>query len=242
MDIPWAIAELDQFVDLTALRPTRSVADGIYTTSRGNKGDAAEIVASAQVIEQILDRVVPTWRSSVSDDKNQIVNRWLQHREAAMRARTELERREEVQDKLGDNAPQLNAARLHPWIWDGARSLWQSGHYREAVQAAAIKLNAELQNKLGRRDKSETALFQMAFSADPPKPDSPRLRVMTDDGSQTFKSLHRGVMALAEGCYAALRNPISHESGELSADRGLEQLACFSVLARWVDEASLLTA
>jgi hypothetical protein len=77
----------------------------------------------------------------------------------------------------------------------------------------------------------------------PPIPWSgPRLRVMTDDGSSTFKSLHRGVMALAEGCYAALRNPISHESGELSADHGLEQLACFSVLARWVDDAVLITA
>lgn len=139
------------------------------------------------------------------------MNRWCQHIETAQRVRTLLLRHTEIREKLGDNAPQLDADRMHPWIWDGARSLWQSGHYREAVRAACVKLNAETQNKTGRRDASETALFSQVFSVDPPQPGKPRLRVVPDDGSQTFTSLHRGVRTFAEGCFAAIRNPISHD-------------------------------
>ncbi|MFJ3633826.1 TIGR02391 family protein [Streptomyces sp. NPDC090112] len=47
---------------------------------------------------------------------------------------------------------------MHPWAWEGARPLWQSGHLREAVTAAARKVNAETQNKLGRKDVSATRL------------------------------------------------------------------------------------
>ncbi|MGW2478143.1 TIGR02391 family protein [Streptomyces sp. NPDC001665] len=54
--------------------------------------------------------------------------------------------------------------------------------------------------------------------------------------------MQRGAAAFAEGCYAALRNPNSHEDGlpELPEHQALEQLAAFSVLARWVEKAALL--
>jgi hypothetical protein len=166
-------------------------------------------------------------------------DRWDRHVEAAHRVRALLGREAEIREKLGDAAPQLDANKLHPWIWDGARSLWRSGHYREAVGAAAIKLNAEAQNKIGRTDVAETNLFNQAFSTNTPKPGESRLRLTPDDGSPTFTSLHRGVRCFAEGCYAAIRNPISHRPGELPEDEALEQLAALSVLARWVDTATL---
>lgn len=64
---------------------------------------------------------------------------------------------------------------------------------------------------------------------------------MADDGSDTFRSVHRGVAAFAEGAFAAIRNPNSHEAGlpELPEHEALEQLAVFSALARWVDTAAL---
>ncbi len=208
-----------------------------------NRGGEREIAASAQIIEQILDRVLPRWRTEVPDDRNKRVNRWCQHQEAVHRADAVLLRDAEVRERLGDNAPQLSAAAMHPWVWEGARALWQSGHFREAVTAAAKKVNAETQNRVSRRDASETALFQSVFSKDPPKPGQPRLRLMADDNSDTFKSIHRGAMAFAEGCYAGIRNPNSHEDGlpELPEHEALEQLAAFSVLARWVDGATLST-
>jgi hypothetical protein len=63
---------------------------------------------------------------------------------------------------------------------------------------------------------------------------------MKDDGSDTYKSVQRGAMAFAEGVFAGIRNPLSHEADhELSEQEALEYLAALSVLARWVDGASV---
>ncbi|MGW7295397.1 TIGR02391 family protein [Streptomyces xiamenensis] len=237
MDIPWAQAQLIQFLDLSELRPSTSTR----SFRQGNVHPQEHIVASAYVVEQILERVLPRWRSEVPDRRNQSVNRWMQHREAAQRAMTALQRDAEIRERLGEVAPDLSAATMHPWVWEGARALWQSGHYREAVSAAARKVNAETQNKVGFRGVSETRLFQRVFSLEPAKPDMSRLRLMADDGGDTYRNVHRGAMAFAEGCYAGIRNPNSHEDGlpELPEHEALEQLAAFSVLARWVDSATV---
>ena len=166
--------------------------------------------------------------------------KWSVHYEASIRARESLVRAEEVRQNLGEDAPDLSASELHPWIWSGAKSLWQSGHYREAVEGAIKKLNAETQNKVGRRDVSETNLFKQAFSTDDATPGKARLRRMTPDASDTYKSVQRGAMAFAEGVFAGIRNPLSHEADqELSEQEALEYLAALSVLARWVDESEV---
>lgn len=239
----WADEQLEEFLRLTELyRPPDPPGLVSFTSHLSTRGQHSDVVASAQVVEQVLDRVLPRWREEVPSERNATVNRWYQHREAAQRARAALAREEEVRRNLGDDAPRLSASYLHPWAWEGARALWRSGHYREAVGAAARKINAEAQNKLERRDVSETDLFKQAFSLDRPKPGAPRLRVLPDDGGRTYQSLHRGVMAYAEGCFAAIRNPVAHEEGELPEDEGLEQLAALSVLARWVDRAEVVRA
>lgn len=237
MDVEWALKELRAFVELTTLvnaPPTPGIVfigDDRYPKGRG------DIPAAAQVVEQVLNRVLPDWCTAIPEDDTR---RWQQHRDAAKRAIAQLEREEELRERLGDNAPTLDAARLHPWVWEGARSLWQSRHFGEAVRAASVKLNAETQNKLGVRDLSETALFQMAFSADKAGPSKPRLRIPEDDGGKTALSMRRGIMAFAEGCFAAIRNPTSHDvQEELPEHEALEQLAAFSVLARWVDRAEV---
>ncbi|MFJ7629818.1 TIGR02391 family protein [Streptomyces sp. NPDC097595] len=242
IDIEWARAELADFLQLTELfRPSSPPGTAVITNRLSNRGSQDEIIASAHAVEQILDRVLPDWRTSVDAVGNTRVNRWYQHREAAQRADAALVRDAEIRERLGDDAPQLSAGTMHPWVWDGARALWRSRHLREAVTAAARQVNAETQNKVGRRDLSETKLFQNAFSLSEPKPGEPRLRLMEDDGSDTFRSIHRGAMAFAEGCYAGIRNPNSHEVNlpELPEHEALEQLAAFSVLARWVDKAEV---
>ncbi|MFE7836754.1 TIGR02391 family protein [Streptomyces sp. NPDC057474] len=171
----------------------------------------------AHVVKQVLGRVLPDWRTEISTSGNQRQpaatsgSTWYQHREAAQRADAALQRDAEIRERLGDASPRLSAASLHPWVWSAAQALWRDNHVREAVTAAAKKVNREAQNKVGRRDVTETALFQSAFSKDEPKPGQPRLRLMTDDGSDTFGSLQRGTAAFAEGCYAGIRNPNSHE-------------------------------
>ena len=161
MNHGWAIAELDKFIKMTVMR--NSSGDGFITTSDYTAAPDAEVAQQAQIVEKVLIRVIPDWRTEITGKMAN--NRWARHREAAIRAREELVRAEEVRENLGENAPDLSAADLHPWIWSGAKSLWQSGHYREGVEGAIKKLNAETQNKVGRRDVSETDLFKQAFSS-----------------------------------------------------------------------------
>src|SRR6185437_13906677 len=154
IDAAWARTELTEFLKLTELRRPQTAPNVFDASGRMvNVGSKEDIIAKAQVVEQVLDRVLPRWRTDVSDSVNK-VNRWNKHREAAVRAITVLDRDAEVRERLGDDAPQLSAAVMHPWAWEGARSLWQSGHLRDAVTAAARKVNAETQNKVGRRDVS----------------------------------------------------------------------------------------
>lgn len=243
MNIEWTLRELDDFLSLTELyRPPDPPGITNFTSHRSNRGGDADIIESAEVVERIFARVLPDWRSTVDNSRNRKVNRWVQHRETARRVRVAIVREDEIAEALGDGAPALSASSLHTWVWEGARSLWQSGHFRDAVGAAARKVNAETQNKTGRRDIAETDLFKQAFSLDPPKTGAPRLRVMADDGGKTYKSVHRGLMAYAEGWYAALRNPAAHLEGELEEAQALEQLAALSVLARHVDSAEVVFA
>lgn len=238
MDVEWALSELRDFIELTTLRQPASGGGIVYMGDFASPvGRSSDIIAAAQVVEKILDRVIPRWRTEVPDDGKK---RWARHRQAAIRAVTELERQAEIAERLGDNAPTISAGGLHPWVWEAARSLWQSGHYREAVRVATVKINAETQNKVARRDISETDLFKQAYSDDVPQPGKARLRPAGDDGGKTSKSVRRGVSALAEGCFAAIRNPVSHEAlEELPEQEALEQLAALSVLARFVDGSTV---
>ena len=67
LDIPWAVGELRAFLELTTLvnpAPTPRVVffgDDRYPKGRG------EIPAAAQVVEQILDRVLPSWRATIDE-------------------------------------------------------------------------------------------------------------------------------------------------------------------------------
>jgi hypothetical protein len=235
LDSPWAIEEINLFLRTTDR--VASTASGVigYHVMRGSVLEASE---RAHVVEQILDRVLPGWsRERPGSDRRYA---WL--RDQASRAKVTLQRADELAEKLGDNAPDMDAANLHPWAWENGRSFWSTGHHHQAVMQAAIRVNAETQAKLGRMDVSETDLFNQAFSLDDPKSDSPRLRLMENDGGKTYVSIHKGARAFAEGLYTAIRNPGMHtpppaDGGE--EQLALEQLAAFSLLARWVDQASV---
>jgi Protein of unknown function (Hypoth_ymh) len=227
----WAIEQLQKFI-----------AGAQHVRQPGGYGRHAlpeeQVVAQAQVIEQIFARVIPDWRDQVKDRLHDF-DTWQRYRDVAHRAVAQLEREQEIAENLGETAPDLNAAQMHTWVWDGARSLWASGHFREAVSAAAVKVNAETQNRVNRYDISEVKLFQEVLSPRDPQPEKPRLRLMPDNGSETYKSFQEGAIAFATGCYRAIRNPPAHVPGELPEAEALEQLAAFSVLARWIDAAVL---
>lgn len=143
---------------------------------------------------------------------------------------------------LAPDAPVLPASQFHPWVWNASRTLWETGHHREAVQAAATSVNAHAQAKLGRRDASDDKLMQEAFSQNDPRPGQPRLRCPGDPADQTVQSMQRGALSFAVGCYYAIRNPATHEHQEWAEQTALECLAAFSILARWISDWQLLPA
>ena len=131
---------------------------------------------------------------------------------------------------------------LHPWVWDAAKHLWESGHWGEAVEAAAKVLNVKLQEKIGRPDLSGTDLARRSLSSQPPTAQEPRLRVMDDDESNTYQSAQEGAMHLGEAVFMYWRNVLAHVPGGADRQPSLEALGAISTLARLVDSATVETA
>ncbi|MFF3790853.1 TIGR02391 family protein [Streptomyces sp. NPDC001981] len=237
----WAIAKLKDFLETSSISYEGDPPGAIGFWRWKLDNPAHEVQAAAQIIEQILDRVVPEWRTAPWRKPER--QPYWRERQATTRAIAQLEADQELADNLGSGAPQLDASTMHPWVWGSVQGLWGSGHYRQAVGAAAVAVNAQSQAKLGRKDLSESKLLGEAFSTRAPEVGKPRLRFGANDGSDTWRSRHEGSAAFARGVYAAIRNPIAHEQGdELEENEALEQLAAFSILAKWVDEATVEAA
>lgn len=239
-DGSWERSHLEKFIRMTTPNEPATSSGSISSSGdRPTRADEDDVVRASVLIERILAQVTPTWREEVPHEAS---GGWQQHRHAAIRAVAVMDFDPETRSRLGDAPPSLDPSSLHPWVWDAARQLWSNGHLAEAVGAAARRVNGETQRKTGRRDVSEQELFQQTFSLSAPAMNKPRLRLWADDGSQTYKNVHRGAWTLAEGLFAAVRNPAAHEDGhEITVQEALEQLAAFSLLARWVDRARKIT-
>ncbi|MGB7981550.1 MAG: TIGR02391 family protein [Candidatus Nanopelagicales bacterium] len=232
----WARSQLERYIDMTSL--TEPSPSGDRDSHPSAPRD--DVIRSTVLIEDILGQVTPTWRQDVAEDTT---GRWQQHRDAAMRAVAVLDLDPWTRAKLGEAPAGLATSLLHEWVWEASRRLWANGFFAEAVGAAARRVNAKTQEKLGRRNVAETNLFRQAFSMDPPEAGKLRLRLWEDDDSQTYKNVHRGAMSLAEGLFAAARNLAAHEDEyELTEQEALEQLVAFSLLARWVERAKVINA
>jgi hypothetical protein len=158
------------------------------------------------------------------------------------RAMGVLETRAETEANLGSSAPTMQADALHPLIWDAASKHWDVGHYSAAVQRAATMLNAEVQDRVGRHDVSDSVLMLQTFSTDPPTGDRPRLRWPGADKDLTVKAMRGGILNMSQGVFSAIRNPATHSTGDMERQEALEQLATLSILARWIDRCELATA
>ena len=135
---------------------------------------------------------------------------------------------------------------LHPWVAEAAEPLFDDGHRRQAIIAAAQNLEKRWKELLGVATPSLSRLAQESFSASAPTAAHPRLRFPafgTDTDSQTWKDAHLGAMAYAKGCAMRIRNLNLHhpEDAEPGPGETVETLSALSVLARWVTDAELHT-
>jgi hypothetical protein len=246
VNIPWVREKLQNFLEQTASRyATDEYGHSVLRVGCGRD----RFVELMEVTEPILNRLYPAWRQENSDMESHEdgFEPYTGVRDAARRLIVRLDMHAELAENLGgtDTSPQISAARLHPLIWQAASAQWSTGHRHEAVLAAAKAVNSMLQKKTNRRDVSEGDLVKESFSEKPAEPDRSRLRYSTIADGQTARSMQAGVLQFGTGCFKAIRNPIGHlpnDEVELDEQSALERLAALSLLARWIDEASLETA
>lgn len=239
-DDGWARSHLERFIDMATVTEPPSSSGLVVRRDSPTSAPRDDVIRATVLIEHILGQVTPTWREDVPQD---ISGHWQQHRDAALRAVAVLDLDPKTQARLGEAPLGLATSLLHSWVWEAARQLWSNGFFAEAVGAAARRVNAKTQQKLGRTDVADTDLFKQAFSTAVPADGKARLRLWEDDGSQTYSNVHRGARALAEGLFASARNLAAHEDDyDLTEREALEQLVAFSLLARWVERSRKITA
>ena len=110
-----------------------------------------QVLAQWVVTKRILDLVYPTWEE---ENLPNVLYEFHHQRDAAFQCIAILKREQEISEKLGESGPNLSVSQMHEWVWLAAAPLWRDGHYGAALQNAATSLNAQLQDKLGRRDLS----------------------------------------------------------------------------------------
>lgn len=144
-----------------------------------------------------------------------------------------------IAEAEANRPPSFGPQALHPLIWGAAGRLWQGGHRRRAVQAAAEALITQVKSLTGRYDLQETPLWQNVLSEKPPEPDKPRLRWPGDPTDLSVKTMNDGLRQFAPGVQMTIRNSATHVDEELGEQDALERLATLSLLARWVDTCEL---
>ena len=135
---------------------------------------------------------------------------------------------------------------LHPWVAEAAGSLFDDGHLRQAIIAAAQNLEKRWRERLGVATPNLTQLAQESFSANAPTAKHPRLRypaVGADPNSPAWKDAHIGAMEYTKGCSMRIRNLNVHhpEDYEPGVGETVEILSALSVLARWIADAEVQT-
>lgn len=194
-----------------------------------------KVVELQPLMEEIASRIDPVFESGQFAEHES--DGWDRAEGAARRLRGRLAFADEMSEILGPVGPVLKAERLHPWVWNAAVNLWDNGHYKEAVLAAANAVEQQTQLKLGST-ATGYKLYAQAFVAGNGT-SSPRLRFNAlEPDTDGWSSAHGGAKHFGMGCSMGIRNWAAHHGEPVLEQQALEYLAAFSVLARWVDDAT----
>ncbi|GAA4784127.1 hypothetical protein GCM10023351_32070 [Microbacterium gilvum] len=140
------------------------------------------------------------------------------------------------------SSPTIEPTLLHLLVWAAAQRLWNDGHLRQAVAAAAEAVNGQMKQLTKRNDASDTALWQQAFATGDAQPGKPRLRWPGNPDDQDVKTMRMGLVSFAPGVNMVIRNPATHVADDFVEQDALEQLATLSVLAKFVDACEIESA
>jgi hypothetical protein len=243
VDTEWAIQQLEEWIELAErLDRCRLTPAGQYTPPGVWKEVADELRDRHAMILEILERAKKgLGAQALLRERGSGAPTAGPGLTIVRHALGLLRRRDEMQEKLGPQAPQMRADYLHPLVWGAAEQLWSDGHHGQAVQRAATFVSAHLAALLARHDVSDSGLMQQAFSANPPVTGQPRLRWPGDPTDLTVKSMNEGLRLFAPGCFLTIRNPATHSTDVPERQEAFEHLAALSALMRWIDQCDVIT-
>jgi hypothetical protein len=90
------------------------------------------------------------------------------------------------------------------------------------------------------RASDETNVWKLAFSKEDPQPGRPRLRWPGDPNDQTVRSMSEGLRHYGPAVQLTVRNPLTHDPAEITAQQGAERLSALSLLEQWVEQCELI--
>jgi hypothetical protein len=192
MNRDWTRQKLEQFAEL-ARRYEQTIAPGEYIGNESLRGQLYRAEPTVRKILEALDRGLAE-KLNLGALAGAASAVQLVHQALGILADMD-----DWAAHLGTTAPTLAADRFHPWIWQSAQTLWESKHYRMAVNAAATAVCAHTQTKIGRSDIYDDDLMNQAFSANP-KPGQAYLRIPGDQTDKTVKSRNNALRPFAQGC------------------------------------------
>jgi len=204
-----------------------------------NREIEARIHLAQRIVREALGEPIKLTRGSGSYGTD-----WQDALEFIDRARGALANYATEQLIFEGTGPKLRADQLHPWVWDSARSAWESGHRRHSLQIAATRIDEETKIKVGRFDVSGTRLGQEVWSNKSPTAEAARLRPVGygTAGDEDYDSALNGARSLHAAVMSRIRNLATHATWEIDEQIALEQLAALSLLARWIDDAEIISA
>lgn len=215
-----------------------SLIEELSTYRWGGNAEYKRLTHELLKLEPGVKRICNEMQDELGNYTRTTISGWRPVKEACTQAIGILQHQDDLEQMLEPSAPNLRIDRLHPQVWNSARTLWRTGHYHLGVQQAAEAVNAMTQAKTSRRDVSNTTLARDCFNLKEPTEAAPRLRLPGPRETETWKSVQEGTMFLGMACFMSIRNPTSHTTSvEMTEHEALEQLAVLSVYARRIESA-----
>ncbi len=184
-DRQWQAAVISDFilaadaVEAAKMSPFNSGTSPFDAAQQTKVRDLEKVAAQKQVlVEAALDQVVSDWRAQRKT--GWMTTELKETRVVAERALAMIENADELALHASPaEAPRVDPAELHPWVWAGARRQWEHGEYETAVRYALDEILREIQSKTGYTDSGEN-LFNKAFAfKEPARPGNPRLCILS---------------------------------------------------------------
>jgi hypothetical protein len=228
-DVRMFLADLDsQSTIRDQLGPERALSDPRYRILE--QGIIGQIPTIELIAEEIDSRLAERIRHTIS---TQWGWRHSGQQEAAVELLAVLKAHGHHESLFGVQRPRLDAARMHPWVWEAAARLWEGGNRRAAVQQAAAAIFDGHFPALLHISKGTMAPLDMVNMAlaDQPQAGKAYLQLPGDVTSADYRNILKGSRHLGQACCEMVRNLYAHDPAVTDEPDEVEALEALAMLS-----------